>query len=132
MANQGKVILVPIDLYGINRRNLETLVRIARQLDRGLLGLLLDDTRLRRVADLPFTTEITLGSGRERSLLRDHLTQRLSDVGVLDMTIDIDKEHVMPFALMRRPRLNACHVDIAIGQRLQEFLQRARILRIGR
>lgn len=81
MADQGKVILVPIDLYGINRRNLETLVRIARQLDRGLLGLLLDDVRLRRVADLPFTTEITLGSGRERSLLRDHLTQRLSDVG---------------------------------------------------
>jgi len=81
MTDQGSVILVPIDLYGINRRNLETLVRIARQLDRGLLGLLLDDIRLQRVADLPFTTEITFSSGRERSLLRDHLTQRQSDVG---------------------------------------------------
>lgn len=81
MTDQGSVILVPIDLYGINRRNLETLVRIARQLDRGLLGLLLNDIRLQRVADLPFTTEITFSSGRERSLLRDHLTQRQSDVG---------------------------------------------------
>lgn len=71
-------ILVPIDLQGISRDSLETLVRIARQLDRGLLGLLLEDVRLQRVADLPFTTEITLIGGRERSLLRDHLSQRHS------------------------------------------------------
>ncbi|MEH6634014.1 MAG: hypothetical protein V7700_00790 [Halioglobus sp.] len=71
-------ILVPIDLYGINRGTLETLVRIARQLDQGLLGLLLEDTRLQQVADLPFTTEITLSGGQERSLLRDHLAQRHS------------------------------------------------------
>jgi hypothetical protein len=77
---EPRSILVPIDLYGINRRTLETLVRIARQLDRSLLGLLLEDLRLQQVADLPFTTEITLGSGRERSLLRDHLSQRHSVV----------------------------------------------------
>ena len=71
-------ILVPIDLYGISRGTLETLVRIARLLDRSLLGLLLEDIRLQQVADLPFTTEITLGSGQERSLLRDHLSQRHS------------------------------------------------------
>lgn len=69
-------ILVPIDLHGVNRHTLETLVRIARQLDRSLLGLLLEDIHLQQVADLPFTTEITLGSGRERSLVRDHLSQR--------------------------------------------------------
>lgn len=69
-------ILVPIDLHGINRTALETLVHIARLLDRSLLGLLLEDLRLQRVADLPFTTEITLSGGRERSLLRDHLSQR--------------------------------------------------------
>ena len=61
-------ILVPIDLQGIGRDTLETLVRIARLLDRGLLGLLLEDIRLQQVADLPFTTEITLIGGRERSL----------------------------------------------------------------
>jgi hypothetical protein len=71
-------ILVPIDLHGITRDNLESLVRIARQLDRGLLGLMLEDIRLQQVADLPFTTEITLSSGQERSLLRDHLSQRHS------------------------------------------------------
>lgn len=71
-------ILVPIDLHGISRGSLETLVRIARLLDRGLLGLLLEDLRLQQVADLPFTTEITLSGGRERSLLRDHLSQRHS------------------------------------------------------
>ena len=51
-----RTILVPIDLHGINRGTLETLVRIARQLDQGLLGLLLEDIRLQQVADLPFTT----------------------------------------------------------------------------
>ena len=75
-----RTILVPIDLHGINRATLETLVHIARQLDRSLLGLLLEDLRLQRVADLPFTTEITLSGARERSLLRDHLSQRHSQV----------------------------------------------------
>ena len=75
---QRRTILVPIDLHGINRSTLETLVRIARQLDRGVLGLLLEDVRLQQVADLPFTCEITLSGGHERSLLRDHLSQRLS------------------------------------------------------
>ena len=70
-----RCILVPIDLHGINRSTLETLVRIARQLDRKLLGLLLDDVRLRQVADLPFTTEINLNNGQERNLLRDQLLQ---------------------------------------------------------
>jgi hypothetical protein len=76
-----RTILVPIDLHGINRGTLETVVRIARQLDQGLLGLLLEDIRLQQVADLPFTTEINLSSGQERSLLRDHLSQRHSLVG---------------------------------------------------
>lgn len=71
-------ILVPIDLHGISRVSLETLVLVARQLDRGLLGLLLEDNRLQRVADLPFTTEITLSGGSERGLLRDHLSRRHS------------------------------------------------------
>lgn len=73
-----RAILVPIDLHGITRDALETVVRIARQLDRSLLGLMLEDIRLQRVADLPFATEITLIGGRERSLLRDHLSQRHS------------------------------------------------------
>ena len=71
-------ILVPIDLHGIHREALEQLVRIARQLNRDLLGLLLEDIRLQRVAELPFTTEITLSGGRERSLLSEQLTERHS------------------------------------------------------
>jgi hypothetical protein len=71
-------ILIPIDLHGIHREALEQLVRIARQLDRDLLGLLLEDIRLQRVAELPFTTEITLTGARERSLLWDQLAQRHS------------------------------------------------------
>jgi len=57
---------------------LETIVRIASQLDRNLLGLLLEDIRLLKIADLPFTTEISLNSGQERNLLRDHLLQHQS------------------------------------------------------
>ena len=71
-----RCILLPIDLHGINRNTLETVVRIASLLDRKVLGLLLEDMRLQQVADLPFTTEITLDSGREKSFLRDHLSQR--------------------------------------------------------
>ena len=62
-----RCILLPIDLHGINRNTLETVVRIASLLDRKVLGLLLEDMRLQQVADLPFTTEITLDSGREKS-----------------------------------------------------------------
>lgn len=75
-SGRRRSILIPIDLHGINRDTLETVVRIARQLDRGLLGLLLEDIRLQQVAALPFTTEITLSSGQERNLLGDHLTRR--------------------------------------------------------
>ncbi len=82
MAEDPRIILVPIDLHGINRRSLETLVRIARQLDRALLGLLLEDIRLQRVADLPFTTEISLSGAGERKLLRDALTRRHSQVNM--------------------------------------------------
>lgn len=71
-------ILVPIDLHGVSRASLETLVHIAGQLDRGLLGLLLEDMRLQQVADLPFTTEITLSRGEERSLQREQLSRRHS------------------------------------------------------
>ncbi len=70
MNDAERPILVPIDLHGIDPRNLEVLVRIARQLRRGLLGLFLEDLRLQEVADLPFTTEIVLSSGRERGLQR--------------------------------------------------------------
>lgn len=73
-----RTILVPIDLHGITRDALETVVKLARQLDRRLLGLLLEDIRLQQVAELPFATEITLVGCRERSLLRDHLSQRHS------------------------------------------------------
>ena len=81
MSEEARTILLPIDLHGIDRSTLETLVRIARQMNSSLLGLLLDDARLQRVADLPFTTEITLGGGQERSLMPDQLIRRRSQVG---------------------------------------------------
>ena len=73
-------LLVPIDNQGVNPTTLELLVHVAQQLDRGLLGLILENPRLQRVAELPFTTEILLGSGVERSLERDHLSRHHSQV----------------------------------------------------
>jgi hypothetical protein len=81
MSEESRTILVPIDLHGINRGTLETLVRIAQRMNSSLLGLLLEDTRLQRVADLPFTTEITLGGAQERNLMPDQLVRRHSQVG---------------------------------------------------
>jgi hypothetical protein len=108
-------ILVPIDLHGITRDNLENLVRIARQLDRKLLGLLLEDIRLQQVAALPFTTEITLNSGRERSLLRDHLSQRHS-------LVTTDTRRLLN-ELAHRNRVELSFEDAA-GTRLHTALER--------
>lgn len=108
-------ILVPIDLHGISRQDLETLVRIARQLNRGLLGLLLEDIRLQQVADLPFTTEITLSGARERSLLRDHLSQRHS-------LVSSDTRRLLD-DLAQRDRV-ALSFENAAGSRLHSALER--------
>lgn len=71
-------ILVPIDYHGISPAALELLVHIAGQLNRRLLGLVLQNPRLQRIAELPFTTEILLASGQERRMERDYLTRRAS------------------------------------------------------
>jgi hypothetical protein len=115
MMNERRRILVPIDLHGINRDTLETLVRIARQLDRGLLALLLEDVRLQQVADLPFTTEITLSGGRERSLLRDHLSQRH------DLVTSDTRRLLNELADRNRVELSFEH---AAGHRLHTVLER--------
>ena len=76
----GATILVPIDYHGVSPATLDMLVRIAGQLNRRLLGLVLESQRLQRVADLPFATEILLASGQERRLEREHLNRRSSRV----------------------------------------------------
>ena len=68
MTTERRGIVLPIDAHGINRVTLERVVTLARQLDRSLLGLILDSPELRRIAELPFTTEIALDSGRETSV----------------------------------------------------------------
>jgi len=114
-AAQSRSILVPIDLHGVNRDALETLVRIASQLNRSLLGLLLEDIRLQRVADLPFATEITLIGGQERSLLRDHLSQRHT-------LVTTDTRRLLN-ELANRNRVEL-HFESAAGNRLHTALER--------
>jgi hypothetical protein len=113
--NDQRRILLPIDLHGVSRGTLETLVRIARQLDRSLLGLLLVDLRLQQAADLPFTTEITLSGARERSLLRDHLSQRHS-------LVSRDTRQLLG-ELARRNSVQLTFEDAA-GHRLHTALER--------
>lgn len=81
MTNEPR-ILIPIDLHRISTDKLETLVKIASLLRRGVLGLILEDLQLQQVADLPFTTEVSLSTGRERTLLRDHLSRRGSTINL--------------------------------------------------
>lgn len=108
-------ILIPIDLHGVNRTTLETLVRIARLMNRGLLGLLLEDIRLQQVAALPFTTEITLSGAQERSLLRDHLSQRYQQVSADTRLILLE--------LAERNRVELSFEE-ALGRRLHSALER--------
>ena len=70
-----RMILVPIDAHGVDRATIETLVALARKLGRGLLGMVLDNARLQRVAELPFTTEIVLAGGKERALRGEQLNR---------------------------------------------------------
>ncbi len=114
-AGKPRSILIPIDLYGVNRDALETLVRIASQLHCSLLGLLLEDIRLQRVADLPFATEITLIGGQERSLLRDHLSQRHT-------LVTTDTRRLLN-ELADRNRVEL-HFENAAGTRLHTALER--------
>jgi hypothetical protein len=110
-----RLILIPIDLHSINRRSLETLVHLARRLDRGLLALLLEDIRLQQVADLPFTTEITLSGSGERSLQRDHLSVRHNRV--------INSTRKMLSELAQRNRVELLFEETS-GQRLHCSLGR--------
>jgi hypothetical protein len=76
MTEPRRQIVVPIDYRGLPRPAVELLIRIAIQLDRELLGRLSSDTHLHRVADLPFTTEISLSGGRELALQRHAVARR--------------------------------------------------------
>jgi hypothetical protein len=119
MTEERQTILVPIDVYGIGPQSLETLVGIAQQLDRALLALFLEDLRLQQVADLPFTTEIVLSSGRERGLLRQELQRRHTRVAE-DTRRALDR-------LARRQRVEL-RIDHASGNRWHNALQRDRRL----
>jgi len=108
-------ILVPIDLHGINRGTLEILVLLAHRLDRRLLGLFLDNQRLQQVAELPFTTEIVLTSGRERGLVRNELDQRHSAV------VEQTRKQLHELAARDRVELT---FENAAGDRMHTALER--------
>jgi len=78
--NHHNAIVIPIDLHGVSHNTLETLILIAHRLQRNLVGLLLENEQLQQIADLPFTTEVVLSSGRERGLQRQQLRQQHSAV----------------------------------------------------
>lgn len=59
-------ILLAVDAAGIAPAALESLVRVAARLNAALDGLYVEDAEVRRVADLPFTTEIAAATGQER------------------------------------------------------------------
>ncbi len=56
-------ILVAIDPVRVRMAPIEAAARLAQALDVGLAGLVLQEPSLRRIAALPFTRELRLGSG---------------------------------------------------------------------
>lgn len=90
---ERRTILIPIDAHGVDRPSLETLVGIARELDRGLLALVLENTRLRQVAQLPFTTEVVLAGAGERNLLPEDVGAQSSGTRYIRQTLaDLAKQ----------------------------------------
>jgi hypothetical protein len=134
----GTTILVPIGLHGMTPMVLKSLVNIAHNLNRNLLGLELKDERLQRAATLPFTTEIVLDSGRERGLLPTQLEARHSQVardtraGLLTLARQAQVKLVFEEVVgTRLPELLARYgqLDVFIPprRRWQMVLQRARV-----
>lgn len=114
--NAIDTILLPIDAHGVSRAELDTLMRMARQLDCRLLGLFVEDTRLQQVADLPFTTEVVLVSGGERDLHPQRLRSRFGKISS-DTRTALEE-------LARRNRVQLAW-DTAEGARLHSAMQRA-------
>ena len=93
MVIERRTIMVPIDAHRVDRPSLETLVGIARELDRGLLALVLENTRLRQVAQLPFTTEIVLAGAGERNLQPEDVSAESSGTRYIRQTLaDLAKQ----------------------------------------
>ena len=107
-------ILVPIDAHGVNRVTLESMVRLARHLNRSVLGLVLADPRLQQVAALPFTTEIFLQSGQERGLEKRYLGENDRSASQTRRWLD---------ELASRDRVSL-QFESAAGERLQSALSR--------
>jgi hypothetical protein len=108
-------ILIPIDLHQVSAEKLETLVNIARLLRRGVLGLLLEDLQLQQLAALPFTTEISLSTARERKLLHTELSRHGSRVntGTRERLLEIAGRHQVELSF-----------EQATGRRLHCALER--------
>jgi len=109
-------LLVPIDLHGVSRATLDTVVRVAGKLDCRLLGLFVEDPRLQQVANLPFTTEIVLASGGERALLPEKLRAHFGKVSRETRT-SLDE-------LAGHNRVQLAYETVS-GARLSVVLQRA-------
>jgi hypothetical protein len=74
----NREICVAIDMRGISHQLLDTMVLIAESLETSLVGLFVQDILLQQVAELPFTTEVSRGTGEERELAAPRLQQQLN------------------------------------------------------
>lgn len=75
-SDDGRRILVPIDILGVDRATLAALVVMAERLESGLLGLILEDDALHRAAALPFVREVLASGGGEREMVPDELRRQ--------------------------------------------------------
>ena len=65
-SRRSRALLVALDPSGDSLNLLETAVALAGQLDADLEALFLEDVDLLRIADLPWSFEVTLSSAEER------------------------------------------------------------------
>ncbi len=70
-------VLLALDAASHNPETLESAVALATRLQAGLLGLFVEDDELLRMAGLPFSREVSLGTARERSLSGEAMRRTL-------------------------------------------------------
>jgi|GEM_PF-3844018 len=70
-------ILVSLDFDDYSSLFIEPLVMLASQLEADLCGLFFEDSQLQKIANLPFSREITFPSALIRNLNSDHIAQHI-------------------------------------------------------
>lgn len=109
-------ILVSLDFDNASFSFIESLIKLAKQLDADLCGLFIEDSELQQIANLPFSREITFPMAHIRELNRDQISRHLKQHA------DTLREMIKNLSQLSNV---ACSFKTAKGPRIESILSEA-------